>query len=83
MKSGSVRTDKKTLGITPLNSVRTFSATASEWVVLYRWGRITALQGQSLEHPCGSYEQGLEILSAIENADHSVATLIASRVAAR
>ena len=37
-----------------------------QWVVLRRWGRVTALQGQSLEHPCESYEQGLEILSAIE-----------------
>ncbi|PZO18371.1 MAG: hypothetical protein DCF25_09760 [Leptolyngbya foveolarum] len=36
------------------------------WVVLRRWGRATAFQGQSLEHPCGSYEEGLEILSAVE-----------------
>ena len=37
-----------------------------QWVVLRRWGRVTTLQGQSLEHLCESYEQGLEILSAIE-----------------
>ena len=37
-----------------------------QWVVLRRWGRVTALQGQSLEHTCESYEQGLELLSAIE-----------------
>ena len=37
-----------------------------QWVVLRRWGRVTALQGQSLEHTCESYEQGLEILSVIE-----------------
>ncbi len=32
-----------------------------QWVVLRRWGRVSALKGQSLEHPCGSYEEGLEI----------------------
>ena len=37
-----------------------------QWVVSRRWGRVTALQGQSLEHPCDSYEQGLEIMSVVE-----------------
>ena len=37
-----------------------------QWIVLRRWGRKTALQGQSLEHPCRSYAEGLEIVSAIE-----------------
>ena len=37
-----------------------------EWIVLRRWGRVSAAKGQSIEHPCESYEQGLEILNAIE-----------------
>ena len=37
-----------------------------QWVVLRRWGRVTALQGQSREHPCESYAEGLKILTAIE-----------------
>ena len=37
-----------------------------QWVVVRRWGRVSALQGQSLEHPCRSYQEGLEILSAVE-----------------
>ncbi|MGB3766538.1 MAG: WGR domain-containing protein [Phormidesmis sp.] len=37
-----------------------------QWVVLRRWGRVTALQGQSIEHPCESYEEGLKILGAVE-----------------
>lgn len=37
-----------------------------QWVVLRRWGRVTALQGQSLEHPCSSYEEGLELLAKVE-----------------
>ena len=36
-----------------------------QWVVLRRWGRISAPKGQSLEHSCGSYEEGLQIMSAI------------------
>ena len=37
-----------------------------QWVVVRRWGRISALQGQSLEHPCSSYEEGLEVLAKVE-----------------
>ena len=37
-----------------------------QWVVLRRWGRVTALQGQSIESPCESYEEGLKILGAVE-----------------
>ena len=36
-----------------------------QWVVLRRWGRISASKGQSLEHSCESYEEGLQIMSAI------------------
>lgn len=36
-----------------------------QWVILRRWGRVSALKGQSLEHHCASYEEGLEILSAV------------------
>ena len=37
-----------------------------QWVVIRRWGRVSALQGQSLEHPCRSYEEGLEVLAKVE-----------------
>ena len=37
-----------------------------QWVVVRRWGRLSALNGQSLEHPCGSYDEGLKVLSTIE-----------------
>ncbi|EDX82747.1 hypothetical protein S7335_1050 [Synechococcus sp. PCC 7335] len=37
-----------------------------EWIVLRRWGRVSALSGQSLEHVCHTYEEGLEIVAAIE-----------------
>ena len=37
-----------------------------EWIVLRRWGRVSAAKGQSIEHPCESYDHGLEILSAVE-----------------
>lgn len=37
-----------------------------QWVIERRWGRITALQGQSLEHLCESYAEGLKILGAVE-----------------
>jgi hypothetical protein len=37
-----------------------------QWGVLCRWGRVSALEGQSLERPCGSYEEGLKILEAVE-----------------
>ena len=36
-----------------------------QWVVLRRWGRVSAFKGQSLEHACASYDEGLQILSAI------------------
>ena len=35
------------------------------WVVVRRWGRVTAFQGQSLEHSCESYDEGLEVLSMV------------------
>jgi hypothetical protein len=37
-----------------------------QWVVLCRWGRVSTLEGQSLERPCDSYEEGLKILEAVE-----------------
>ncbi|MGC1307371.1 MAG: WGR domain-containing protein [Phormidesmis sp.] len=37
-----------------------------QWVVLRRWGRVSALKGQSLEHPCGSYEESLKVLEAVK-----------------
>ena len=37
-----------------------------QWVVVRRWGRVSALKGQSLEHHCDSYDDGLQILGAIE-----------------
>ena len=37
-----------------------------EWVVLRRWGRVSAYHGQSLEHSCETYAEGLQILSVIE-----------------
>ena len=36
-----------------------------EWVIVRRWGRISALKGQSMEHPCRSYEEGLDLLSQV------------------
>ena len=35
------------------------------WVVLRRWGRVRAKRGQSLEHTCQSYQEGLTLVSAI------------------
>jgi predicted DNA-binding WGR domain protein len=37
-----------------------------QWVVLRRWGRVSALQGQSCEELCDGYEKGLEIFAAVE-----------------
>ena len=37
-----------------------------QWVVLPRWGRVSAKQGRLLEHVCDRYEEGLEILEVIE-----------------
>ena len=36
------------------------------WIVVRRWGRVTATKGQSREHQCSSYEEGLEILAQVE-----------------
>jgi predicted DNA-binding WGR domain protein len=37
-----------------------------QWLVLRRWGRVSAMQGQSREQLCDRYEEGLEILKAVE-----------------
>lgn len=44
-----------------------------QWVVLRRWGRVSAMQGQCIEVVCDGeafqgnrYEQGLEIFDAVE-----------------
>lgn len=37
-----------------------------QWVVLRRWGRVSALKGQSLEQFCISYEESLKIFGAVE-----------------
>ena len=37
-----------------------------QWVVLRRWGRVSAKQGQSMEHLCDRYEEGLEIFETVE-----------------
>lgn len=36
-----------------------------QWVLLRRWGRFTAFQGQSRENICGRYEDGLEKFEAV------------------
>ena len=36
-----------------------------QWVVVRQWGRASALKGQSLEHTCSSYQEGLEVMSAV------------------
>ncbi len=36
-----------------------------QWIVLRRWGRVSARQGQSIEKVCSRYEQGLEIFEAV------------------
>ena len=36
-----------------------------QWVVLRRWGRVSVLQGQSLETLCDRYEQALKIFDAV------------------
>ena len=34
-----------------------------EWVVVRRWGKISALEGRSLEHTtCSSYEEGRRLI---------------------
>ena len=37
-----------------------------QWVVLRRWGRVSALQGQSIEVVCDHYEHGIEIFDAVK-----------------
>ena len=37
-----------------------------QWVVLRRWGRVSAKQGQSLERVCDRYEEGLQAFEAVE-----------------
>lgn len=36
-----------------------------QWVVLRRWGRVSAFQGQSREQVCDRYEQCAEIFDAV------------------
>ncbi len=36
-----------------------------QWVVLRRWGRVSAMQGQCVEVVCGRYEQCTEIFDAV------------------
>lgn len=36
-----------------------------QWIVLRRWGRVSAFQGQSREIRCEHYEQGLKIFDAV------------------
>lgn len=36
-----------------------------QWVVLRRWGRVSAANGQSREEICDLYEQGVEIFDAV------------------
>ena len=37
-----------------------------QWVVLRRWGRMSAMHGQNIEVVCDHYEQGLEIFEAVK-----------------
>ena len=37
-----------------------------EWVVVRRWGRASALKGQSIEHLCSSYDEGFDIFRGVE-----------------
>ncbi len=37
-----------------------------QWVVLRRWGRVSTLQGQSIEVVCDRYEHGIEIFDAVK-----------------
>lgn len=37
-----------------------------EWVIVRRWGRVSALKGQTLEQYCSSYDEGLRLLVEIE-----------------
>ena len=35
------------------------------WILIRRWGRISALKGQSIEVYCDRYEQGLELFDSV------------------
>ena len=35
------------------------------WIIVRRWGQVTAFEGQSLEQVCNRYEQGLEMFKAV------------------
>ena len=37
-----------------------------QWVVLRRWGRVSAVHGQSIEVVCDRYEESLKIFEAVE-----------------
>lgn len=37
-----------------------------QWVVLRRWGRMSAKQGQLLEQVCDHYEEGLQVFESVE-----------------
>lgn len=37
-----------------------------QWVVLRRWGRVSALQGQSIEVVCNRYKECVETFEAVE-----------------
>ncbi|PZO22613.1 MAG: WGR domain-containing protein [Leptolyngbya foveolarum] len=37
-----------------------------QWVVLRRWGRMSAMHGQCIEVVCDRYEEGLAIFEAVE-----------------
>lgn len=37
-----------------------------QWVVLRRWGRVSAMRGQCIEVVCDRYEQGMEIFDAVQ-----------------
>jgi hypothetical protein len=60
--SGSVRTGIRKRDI---DSCEVRQNLFGQWVVLRRWGRVSALQGQSREEVCDHYEQGLEIFDVV------------------
>lgn len=36
-----------------------------QWIVLRRWGRVSAMRGQCIEVVCDRYEQGIKIFNAV------------------
>jgi len=36
-----------------------------QWVVIRRWGRVSAVQGQCIEEVCDRYEEGVETFKAV------------------